>query len=912
MSSLHISPKGSAGPQHPVNRTIYTRPELGPLRRLAFAQSVHGTPRIMSNQLVLPFKRSTNPPISDAVQEYISKYHPETLPDAFTWDVAQWVSLRSEICSGNVHSTVVDSALKYHAQLVLMLTKLPVDIDLPFTYHHAFQDTQPPLSLSNLAYERICVLFNLAALFCQLADAQNRSNTDGIKRASAYYQACGYNAAGTLTYILDNALPAFVSSLTQPISTNDLAKPVIKALEYLMLAQAAECYWLKAVSDSLRNGTIARLSMQVASYYGLAYSTLQAAPALVASALPSHWMAHFQTKQHHFEAAAQVRKSMDDSENGKYGIELGRLASAQIHAKQGQESARRGVMAAVVEDINTLSNWIEEQTAKSRRDNDYIYHQDVPPVSALEIIEPANLVNSAVLGGLRDPQTALNGDDALFSGLTSWGARTAIEIYNERKRTIINNLKQLQQDLDRVASTKLQESNLPAGLEMMDRPLTLPPTILAKAAEVRADNGALRIQQMLNDIDILANQDRALLNEAYDILDAEIEEDEKYRKRFGSKWSRESSNDANEELISKAKHFSGVLERASETDRTVQDKWHEWRAGIETLSANEEVLNRLPLISPSSKSSSSPLSTQTKSHARILRGLLESLDELRRNRHHSVIRAQNLASTDDISDRIKLAALGLERWTQVKAEMFEDVLAEELQKYEKYRSDILMSGEEQKGLITKIEERNAQLLQSRREDPVNKNLDKLVKNLTAAHLKYKEIVQNCSEGIKFYNDFLHHLNELRDSCKEWAYHRRQDLNSLVENLELIGLSTPPSQSPITPSDDIAPTLSPPGSSPETTTSSPPASPTTSRSSKRDKLTPRSNSTAIIADLPPPNSSQWEPLVPVPATSSPVVRTNKGTTTQKAKRQSRDEEGPSIHTPQSAGTSSAPKPKRQVY
>jgi programmed cell death 6-interacting protein len=102
---------------------------------------------------------------------------------------------------------------------------------------------------------------------------------------------------------------------------------------------------------------------------------------------------------------------------------------------------------------------------------------------------------------------------------------------------------------------------------------------------------------------------------------------------------------------------------------------------------------------------SSPLSTQTKSHARILRGHLESLEEIRRNRQYAVIRAQNLADNDDISDRIKLVALGLERWTQVKAEMFEDVMGEELNKYEKYRNEIAGT-EEQDSLLQKIEVRS--------------------------------------------------------------------------------------------------------------------------------------------------------------------------------------------------------------
>jgi programmed cell death 6-interacting protein len=102
---------------------------------------------------------------------------------------------------------------------------------------------------------------------------------------------------------------------------------------------------------------------------------------------------------------------------------------------------------------------------------------------------------------------------------------------------------------------------------------------------------------------------------------------------------------------------------------------------------------------------SSPLSTQTKSHARILRGHLESLEEIRRNRQYAVIRAQNMADSDDISDRIKLVALGLERWTQVKAEMFKDVMGEELNKYEKYRNEIAGT-EEQDSLLQKIEVRS--------------------------------------------------------------------------------------------------------------------------------------------------------------------------------------------------------------
>ncbi len=97
------------------------------------------------------------------------------------------------------------------------------------------------------------------------------------------------NAAGTLGYLIDNALQPYLASLTGPPPSPDLSQPVLKSLQSLMLAQAQECYWQKAVMgvclmfatrsrrsahtdvrltdtpipDNYRNSTIARLAKQV-------------------------------------------------------------------------------------------------------------------------------------------------------------------------------------------------------------------------------------------------------------------------------------------------------------------------------------------------------------------------------------------------------------------------------------------------------------------------------------------------------------------------------------------------------------------------------------------------------------------------------------------------------------------------
>lgn len=86
---------------------------------------------------------------------------------------------------------------------------------------------------------------------------------------------------------------------------------------------------------------------------------------------------------------------------------------------------------------------------------------------------------------------------------------------------------------------------------------------------------------------LLVREPAADYCQVYDILDSEVEEDESYHKRFGVKWPRASSQVANEDLLSKAQHFSGVLEQAVDSDRKVKATWKEWTAAIEALASDE-------------------------------------------------------------------------------------------------------------------------------------------------------------------------------------------------------------------------------------------------------------------------------------------------------------------------------------
>jgi programmed cell death 6-interacting protein len=124
----------------------------------------------------------------------------------------------------------------------------------------------------------------------------------------------------------------------------------------------------------------------------------------------------------------------------RYGHEVARLASAQSTARRAFDTARRGASKLVLEDvkvcyccpinyhltiIQSLLEIVDSNLARAQRDNDLIYHQDVPSAS-LPVIQPASMVASVVPPGLSEPKKILGNDNLIFGELISWGAQTAI------------------------------------------------------------------------------------------------------------------------------------------------------------------------------------------------------------------------------------------------------------------------------------------------------------------------------------------------------------------------------------------------------------------------------------------------------------------------------------------------------
>jgi len=234
-------------------------------------------------------------------------------------------------------------------------------IGADFTWYPALGYTvDRPVVHNNLQFERANIIFNLSALYSQLAISSNRSDTEGLKTAASYFN----QAAGVLTHLKNEIIPEL---RTTPPDDMDLDS--LESLIQLQLAQSQECYWQKATMDGYKDASIAKLAAKVSDLYNLAGEA-----AMRSEAVSSSWIHHISAKQHHFAAAAQYRAARDCLERRRYGEEVARLRDAVACVGDGLKESRGGYLNKVVaEDLNTLKRRVEEDLKRAHNDNENIY-----------------------------------------------------------------------------------------------------------------------------------------------------------------------------------------------------------------------------------------------------------------------------------------------------------------------------------------------------------------------------------------------------------------------------------------------------------------------------------------------------------------------------------------------------------
>lgn len=184
---------------------------------------------------------------------------------------------------------------------------------------------------------------------------------------------------------------------------------------------------------------------------------------------------------------------------------------------------------------------------------------------------------------------------------------------------------------------------------------------------------------------------------------------------------------------------------------------------------------------------------------RPLRASLEDLDDLIAHRAALVAEAKHLAQNDDIRPQVLQEATRLAHGGSgdVKPEWFEDLFEKSLSKFDGVKQDMESEVARQDRLLdrirvgdcasrcpqtgssmmpkTHVQEQNAAFLAERKDDARVKERESRLQEMDMAYWKWREIVDNAEEGIKFYAAFGEMINGFKAACVQFLNARRADV-----------------------------------------------------------------------------------------------------------------------------------------
>ena len=578
-----------------------------------------------------------------------------------------------------------------------------------------------------------------------------------------------------LKHIRDVVLPELRD---EPVEDMDVV--TLQSLEDMMLAQAQECFWQKAVMDGYKDASIAKLAARVSDLYVTAGDW-----AVQSEAVSSEWIHHMHAKHHHFAAAAQYRQACECLEKRRYGEEIARLRDSMLCVESAMQEAKYA-SKTVQEDLKGLKNKVSEDLKRAEKDNDLIYLNPIPPKTELKILDRANMVIPRVPKDVAEPHEFL-GDHGefgrpLFAHLVPFAVHMAASIYEERRDRLVNTqiIDELEALNTRVHET-LRSLGLPGSLQALERPLGIPPTLSAHAEEIRQADAISRLHRSFSDTAKLKASDEAAFKEGQDTLSAEEREDHELRMKYGTRnWTRPDSRSAAPKLWAQVDEIGGYLKSSENSDKLVRNKYRECEPLLRILAGSDRDIAEYV---PSSRRVEIPERLQVE--ASKLRSCLNDLTRLESRRRRKVESIREKSKRDDINANILVETARLERAypnTQIVPAHFEDFFEKRLQRYDEDILSVKSDEKEQDSLLRELSHANSEFVRARKGDTTTKEREKALQRLEEAYFMYKEVVNNLEVGRKFYNDLSKIVGRFKEEARTFSYTRRAEAAQLERSV----------------------------------------------------------------------------------------------------------------------------------
>ncbi|RCK64118.1 pH-response regulator protein palA/RIM20 [Candida viswanathii] len=735
-----------------------------------------------SNLLYIPLKQSRPIDLGHELKEVITKSYFQP-PSAFESDLTFLTNLRNKVTG--VTDIVEKTNNRDNEAILLEFFQVTSPIQSKFPddcIEFAWYDTlaygpRGPFPYRSFKIEKLNVVFQLGSLYSQMAILELRHTDLGLKKACQYYQL----SSGCFEFIANN-LNAELEADKNPVILQipkSFQIETIQCLKFLMLAQAQETIWQKAINNAtMKDSVISRLSFQTSEFY---------AQALVygnsSDLIKLEWINHMKVKRFHFLAAAHFRSGTVAADAAQYGDQVAHLRAASVAVDQALKS-KKYVNSLVLEDLQGLTDVIKTRLRTAEKDNDLVYLKIVPQQNELKPIVGVSMVKS-----LQPEQlTSKISEHQVFEDLLPYIIINVAQAMRERQDDyIITRFHQPIQSLNNMFTKFLNERGLPASIDSIQQPENIPDSIIQHSQEILKNGGLQFIEKSFKEIQSLNFECNHLLQECKTRINLDRNEDQMLRDRQGTaRWSRASTDEAASELITKTEKMKQYLEQAKNGDGLVHNKYTDIKPILEVYSGGFESLSK---YIPNSQYIALPESLSAVINE--LRDCLSQATTIETERRDFIHNLEIKSRDNNILPKL------VEEYNSHRADVyndqgdfkpncFEPVYERHLKLFDSDLKYVTETKDSQVNLEHKIDAINNKFIRefNNVKNASQEKRQTKLQILEDGYEKFLQIVVNLNEGSKFYSDFIEKGTNVLRQCEEYLYKRRiesRDLELAINN-----------------------------------------------------------------------------------------------------------------------------------
>lgn len=723
---------------------------------------------MIDNFLCLPLFQVADVSIKESLVQLIKKDYFQPV-SAFTDDLTAAQNLHTALAVG---STTEPIDLLGYQQIVIgfygliegVSRRFPDNV-ASFEWFSTLRYQPSSRVVTTWKQEQAYLVYQLGAVFCQRAHQENIFHEEGVKKACLYFK----NAAGCFDLLLS------LNELADQ-STLELNKHTIEALKFLMLAQAQEVIWLKAVSNpSMKNTLVARLSKKVADLYEEAI-----AHALQSNTIILDWTNHMRVKMYHFVSASYYRMAIVALDNFEYGQQVAYL---KVAASKCSESLKhkRYVGPKVLEDLQGLADTVTSVLRTAEKENDLVFLKPVPLPQELPLIDAVSMVNPELPEDLKLAATS-----TAFATLVPFTVIQVAQAFKEREEAYIRqSFADPLSALGRIFHQFLAQRDLPATIDTIQKPESIPDSILNHLKEITTIGGVHIIEDSMTEISQLALKCKDLIFECEERLRMESYEDELLRERAGDSWSREPSLSVSATLCAKLDKMKNFLQQGHQSDVLIGEAYEKIRPALEAYCSGRESLQR--------KIPNLVYVKLDPEMGKLVNELKELLTEAKKL---EAARQKFISGVDGKSRTNSVLSLVLSEYKKspsrfslpngsIDPTKFESIYEKQILQYMEEMAYLESLKGKQEQLESQIDQANLKFVRSRETLNTAAQQERLraLQYFETAYVEYLELIANLNRASSFYSDFLEKGNGVLREVEDFLYSRREEARELTQELQ---------------------------------------------------------------------------------------------------------------------------------